>query len=177
MADRLAYDRCTRLTGSSTKRNATRVEKAWRPTESESNVVAELKTQMNNASVEEFLNSIADEQRREDCFRLLKIMKTATKAEPAMWGTSIIGFGRYHYKYESGREGDWFVTGFSPRKQDLTLYIMPGLERYPSLMKKLGKHKTGRSCLYIKKLGDVDLATLKQLIKQSIVDMRSLAHK
>lgn len=139
--------------------------------------MAELKTKPNTASVEEFLNDVADEQRREDCFRLLKIMKTATKAEAEMWGPSIVGFGRYHYKYASGREGDWFVTGFSPRKQDLTLYIMPGLERYPTLMKKLGKHKTGKSCLYIKKLEDVDLATLKQLIKQSIVDLRRLTNR
>jgi hypothetical protein len=137
--------------------------------------MAELKTKRNTASVEEFLNNVADEQRREDCFRLLKIMKTATKAEPAMWGTSIVGFGRYQYKYKGGRVLEWFLIGFAPRKQDLTLYVMPGLERYPSLMKKLGKHKTGKSCLYIKKLADVDLATLKQLIKQSIVDIRSLA--
>ena len=139
--------------------------------------MAELKTKRNTASVEEFLNNVADEQRREDCFRLLKIMKTATKEEPAMWGTSIVGFGRYHYKYESGHEGDWFVTGFSPRKQDLTLYITPGLHRYPTLLKNLGKHKTGKSCLYIRKLEDLDLSTLTQLIKQSIVDIRSLAGK
>jgi hypothetical protein len=133
--------------------------------------MAELKTKKNTASVEKFLGTVADEQRRKDCFRLLEIMKAATKAEPAMWGTSIVGFGRFHYKYESGREGDWFVTGFSPRKQSLTLYIVPGFERYPSLMKKLGKHSTGKSCLYIKRLEDVDLATLKQLIKQSVADL------
>lgn len=98
-------------------------------------------------------------------------MKAATKAAPAMWGTSIVGFGRHQYKYESGRELEWFLTGFSPRKQDLTLYIMGGLERYPSLMKKLGKHKTGKSCLYIKKLEDVDMPTLKLLIKESVRDL------
>ncbi len=133
--------------------------------------MAELKTKKNTASVDKFLNKVADEQRRKDCFRLVEIMKTAAKAEPAMWGTSIVGFGRYQYKYASGRELEWFLTGFSPRKQDLTLYIMGGLERYAALMKKLGKHKTGKSCLYIKKLEDVDLATLKQLIKQSLADL------
>ncbi|MEK6286544.1 MAG: DUF1801 domain-containing protein [Acidobacteriota bacterium] len=136
--------------------------------------MAELKTRKNTASVEKFLNSVADEQRRKDCFRVLEIMKAATKSEPAMWGTSIVGFGRHQYKYESGRELEWFLTGFSPRKQDLTLYIMGGLERYPALMKKLGKHKTGKSCLYIKKLEDVDLPTLKQLIKQSVADLAAL---
>ena len=133
--------------------------------------MAELKTKQTKESVEKFLNNLADDQRRKDCFRLLEIMKAATKAEPAMWGTSIVGFGRYQYAYKSGRELEWFLTGFSPRKQDLTLYIMGGVERYPSLMKKLGKHKMGKSCLYIKKLEDVDLTTLKQLIKQSLADL------
>ena len=136
--------------------------------------MAELKTKKTIASVEKFLNNVADEQRREDCFRLVEIMKAETKAEPAMWGTSIVGFGRHQYKYESGRELEWFLVGFSPRKQDLTLYIMGGLERYPSLTKKLGKHKTGKSCLYIKKLEDVDLPTLKQLIKQSVADFAAM---
>lgn len=136
--------------------------------------MAELKTKKNSASVEKFLNNVADVQRRKDCFRLLEIMKTATKAEPAMWGTSIVGFGSYQYKYASGRELEWFLTGFSPRKQDLTLYIMRGFARYPLLMKKLGKHKTAKSCLYIKKLEDVDLSTLKQLIKQSVADLAAM---
>lgn len=132
--------------------------------------MAELKTKKNNASVEKFLNGVADEQRRNDCFELVEIMTSATKSAPSMWGTSIVGFGRHQYKYTSGRELEWFLVGFSPRKHDLTLYIMPGIENYPDLMKKLGKHKTGKSCLYIKKLQDVDLQTLKQLIKQSIGD-------
>ena len=136
--------------------------------------MAELKTKKTTASVEKFLNNVADEQRRKDCFRLVGIMKAETKAEPAMWGTSIVGFGRHQYKYESGRELEWFLVGFSPRKQDLTLYIMGGLERYPSLTKKLGKHKTGKSCLYIKKLEDVDLPTLKQLIKQAVADFAAM---
>ena len=134
--------------------------------------MAELKTKKTAASVEAFLNKVADEQRRKDCFTLVKMMRAATKAEPAMWGPAIVGFGRHQYKYPSGRELEWFLVGFSPRKQDLTLYIMPGVERYPSLMKKLGKHKTGKSCLYIKKLEDVDLPALTQLIKQSLADLR-----
>ena len=136
--------------------------------------MAEPKTKQNTGSVEKFLNTIADERRRDDCFRVLEIMKAVTKAEPAMWGKSIIGFGSYQYKYESGTKGEWFLIGFSPRKQDLTLYIMAGLERYPALLKKLGKHKTGKSCLYIKKLEDVDVPTLKQLIKQSLADLAAL---
>jgi len=136
--------------------------------------MAELKTKPTTESVEKFLNGIADAQRRRDCFRVLEIMKAATKAEPAMWGTSIVGFGRYNYKYESGTKGEWFLVGFSPRKQDLTLYIMSGLERYSELLKKLGKHKTGRACLYIKKLDDVDLSTLKRLIKQSLADIAAM---
>lgn len=133
--------------------------------------MAELKTRKTAASVEKFLNTVADEQRRNDCFRLVGIMKAATKSEPAMWGTSIVGFGSHQYNYSSGREIEWFVTGFAPRKQDLTLYIMGGLRRHEALLKKLGKHKTGKGCLYVKKLEDVDLPTLKQLIKQSVADL------
>ena len=134
----------------------------------------EPKTQPNTATVEKFLNAIADEQRRQDCFRVLQLMKAATKTEPAMWGTSIVGFGRYRYKYESGTKGEWFLTGFSPRKSDLTLYIMSGLERYGALLAKLGKHKTGKACLYIKKLDDVDVSTLKQLIERSLTDLAAM---
>ncbi len=137
--------------------------------------MAELKTKPNAQSVEEFLNGIADEQRRQDCFRVVQIMKAETKADPIMWGTGIVGFGRYRYKYESGTKGEWFLVGFAPRKNDLTLYLMAGLERYPALLKKLGKHKIGKSCLYIKKLADVDLPTLKQLIKQSIADLPAVS--
>ena len=133
--------------------------------------MAELKTRKTNASVEKFLNNVADEQRRKDCFHLVEIMKTATKAKPAMWGASIVGFGSHQLKYASGRELEWPLIAFSPRKQDLTLYLMPGPEHYPSLIKNLGKHKTGKSCLYIKKLEDVDLPTLKQLIKQSVSNL------
>ena len=134
--------------------------------------MAELKTKPNAASVSDFINSIDDEQRRKDCQTVASIMKRATKAEPQMWGTSIIGFGQQHYKYESGREGDWFIAGFSPRKQDLTLYIVNGVERYPALLKKLGKHKIGRSCLYLKRLSDVDVDVLRELVERSVKDIK-----
>ncbi|MGH2567741.1 MAG: DUF1801 domain-containing protein [Bacteroidota bacterium] len=133
--------------------------------------MAELKTKATDRSVEKFLNSIADKTTREDCFAIIKLMKQATKAKPKMWGSSIVGFGTYHYKYESGREGNWFLTGFSPRKQNLTLYIMAGFERYGDLMKKLGKYKTGKACLYIKGLDDIHLPTLKKLIQLSVKRM------
>jgi hypothetical protein len=133
--------------------------------------MAKLKTQKTNASVTAFLKSVADDDRRKDCQTLVRIMKRAVGAEPKMWGSSIVGFGHYHYKYASGREGDWFLTGFSPRKQDLTLYIMAGFDRYDALMGKLGKHKTGKSCLYLKRLADVDVAVLEELISASVKHM------
>ncbi len=137
--------------------------------------MAELKTKPNEQSVEAFLNSVEDEKKRQDCLTILEIMKQITKAAPQMWGTSMVGFGTYHYKYESGREGDWFVAGFSPRKQNLTLYIMAGFSRYDELLSKLGKFKTGKSCLYINKIADVDLPTLKELITQSVAYVSTLS--
>ena len=133
---------------------------------------AELKTKLNDASVEDFINTVDDEQTRADCFEITKIMKQVTKAEPKMWGTSIVGFGTYHYKGKSGREGDWMLVGFSPRKQNLTLYIMAGFDRYDELLKKLGKFTTGKSCLYIKKLADVDKKVLKELVTESVKVMK-----
>ena len=130
--------------------------------------MAELKTKATSQSVEKFLNTVEDEARRKDCGVILRIMKKVTKAPPKMWGTTIVGFGSYHYKYDSGREGDWFLTGFSPRKQNLTFYIMPRFKRYDALLGKLGKYKTGKSCLYIKRLDDVDLEILEELISQSV---------
>ena len=130
--------------------------------------MAELKTKPNDQSVERFLDSVADEKKRDDCYTILDLMKQVTQEEPKMWGDSIVGFGSYHYKYQSGREGDWFLTGFSPRKQNLTLYIMAGFSRYDELLKKLGKFKTGKSCLYIKKVEDIDLQTLAELVRQSV---------
>lgn len=130
--------------------------------------MAELKTKATGESVETFLQGIEDEKKREDCYQILKIMKKATKAEPKMWGSSIIGFGDYHYKYESGRENDWFLTGFSPRKQNLTLYVLGGFSGQDELLKKLGKYKTGKGCLYINKLEDVNLKVLNELVTKSV---------
>ena len=133
---------------------------------------AELKTKVNEASVADFLNSIEDEQKRKDSLEIVRVMQQITKEKPKMWGTSIVGFGLYHYKGASGREGDWMLIGFSPRKQNLTLYIMPGFERYPDLMKKLGKYSTGKSCLYIKRLSDINVDVLKELMAESINVMK-----
>ena len=130
--------------------------------------MAENKTQKTGASVEDFINSVGIKRRREDGFTLLELMKEVTGEEPEMWGPSIIGFGDYHYRYESGREGDFFLTGFSPRKQSLSLYIMAGFEEYDSLLASLGKHRKGASCLYINKLADVDMGVLRELIEKSV---------
>lgn len=135
--------------------------------------MAEPKTQPTDQSVEDFLNAIPNEQKRADAFAVLKLMKQITRAEPQMWGSSIVGFGRYRLKYASGREGDWPLAAFSPRKQNLTLYIMAGFEGYADLLKKLGKFKTGKACLYVNKLADVDLPTLKELVKQSVKHMKA----
>jgi hypothetical protein len=132
---------------------------------------AELKTKATTASVEKFLDSIPDEGRREDCRAVAEIMRKATGAAPRMWGTSVVGFGDYHYKYESGRENDWFIAGFSPRKDSLTLYFMTGIEPYAAILKQLGKHKTGKGCLYIKSLEDVDRKVLRQLVETSVKDL------
>lgn len=129
--------------------------------------MSENKTRPNNASVTSFLEAIDDDIKKQDCFTLLELMKKITGQPPVMWGPSIIGFGSYHYKYDSGREGDMLLTGFSPRKQNLTLYIMAGFDKYENLMQKLGKHKTGKSCLYIKHLSDVNISVLIDLIKAS----------
>lgn len=133
--------------------------------------MAELKTKKTKASVAAFLDKISDEQRRKDCQRVLKIMKEATGEEPRMWGSSIVGFGTYKYRYASGQEGEWPIIGFSPRKTDLTLYIMTGFDKFESLMSKLGKYKTGKSCLYIKRLDDLVEPVLKQLISRSVERM------
>jgi hypothetical protein len=131
------------------------------------------KTLENDGSVEEFLNSISDETKINDSFVLLEIFTRITGEEPRMWGTSIVGFGKYHYKSErSSQEGDWMLTGFSPRKQNLTLYIMPGFDKYADLLASLGKHKTSVSCLYINKLSDVNREVLENLIKLSYHDMK-----
>jgi hypothetical protein len=131
-------------------------------------MTAELKTKPTGQKVEAFLDAIPDAERRRDCYTVLELMKQATRSEPRMWGPSIVGFGSYHYRYASGREGDWMLTGFSPRKRDLTLYIMTGFDQAGELLARLGKHSTGKSCLYIKRLADVDLPTLEKLIQRSI---------
>jgi hypothetical protein len=130
--------------------------------------MAELKTKRNDASVDDFLNAIKDEQVRQDCWALVDIMQKATKSKAQMWGTSIVGFGSYRYKYSSGREMDWMLTAFSPRKQNLTLYLWPGFEGYDELMAQLGKHSCGKACIYIKRLSDIHLPTLKKLINGSV---------
>lgn len=135
--------------------------------------MAELKTQLNDGSVADFLNGVENEKKRADSFAVLELMKEVVGAEPQMWGTSIIGFGSYRYKYKSGRENDWFLAGFSPRKQSLTLYIMSGFDEYDEIMSRLGKFKTGKSCLYIKKLEDVDTAVLKELVTKSVAHMKA----
>ena len=138
--------------------------------------MAELKTKQNDQSVTVFLDNIADERKRQDCYALLALMQEVTQAEPKMWGDSIIGFGSYDYKYATGNEGTWFVTGFAPRKQNLTLYIMSGFEEYDALMAKLGKHTTGKACLYVKRLSDVNLDVLRELVQRSIAHMRQASH-
>jgi Domain of unknown function (DU1801) len=133
--------------------------------------MTDLKTKLNDASVADFLNSIKDEQVRKDCWTIVDIMQEATKAKPQMWGTNIVGFGSYHYKYASGREGDWMLTAFSPRKQNITLYLYGGFDGRDELMAQLGKHSCGKACIYIKRLSDVHLPTLKKLIKGSVKHM------
>jgi len=129
--------------------------------------MAELKTKPTNQSVDKFIKDIPDATKREDCRTVTALMSEISGHKPKMWGPSIIGFGSYHYKYESGQEGDWPELAFSPRKQNLTLYVLQGLDEEHELLKKLGKHSTGRSCLYIKQLSDVDMPTLKKLIRLS----------
>ena len=133
--------------------------------------MAELKTKPTDGSVEAFLNRIPDETKRQDAFTVLELMRQATQEEPVMWGDSIVGFGSYHYKYASGREGDWFLIGFSPRKQNLTLYIMDGFDGYDELLQALGKHRTGKSCLYLKRLAQIHLPALEELIQRSVQHM------
>ena len=130
--------------------------------------MAELKTKPTDQSVDDFLQTVPDERKRLDSYTILEMMKRATGEQPRMWGSSIVGFGARHYKYESGREGDWFVTGFSPRKQNLTLYLTYALDRYEALLKKLGKHKIGKGCLYVNKLDDVDMSVLEELIARTV---------
>jgi hypothetical protein len=134
--------------------------------------MAELKTRPSEESVDAFLDRIEDAQRREDCRTLVRLMRRVSRVDPKMWGSSMVGFGEYHYKYASGHEGDAFLTGFAPRKSDLTLYLMPGFEGKEALLAKLGKHKTGKACLYLKRLADVDMGVLEQLVSTSVEELR-----
>jgi hypothetical protein len=134
--------------------------------------MAELKTQENDASVDDYLNSVEDEKKREASFKVKQLMEEVTGEEARMWGDSIVGFGHYRYKYASGREGEWMLVGFAPRKRNLTLYIMSGFDEYDALLGQLGKHSTGKSCLYINKLEDVDLDVLRDLVDKSVQHMK-----
>ena len=135
--------------------------------------MGENKTKPTGASVAGYLAGIQDATRRKDCETLVKLMTKATKQKPKMWGSSIVGFGTYHYKYDSGREGDACVTGFSSRKGDISIYLTAGFAGRNELLAKLGKHKLAKACLYIRKLSDVDLKILEQLIVASFADRMS----
>ncbi len=135
--------------------------------------MAELKTRENDGDVLAFLNAVPDEGKQADARRVMAIMREVTGEEPRLWGDNIVGYGHYHYKYASGREGDWFLTGFSPRKANLTLYITSGFEQFEDLRARLGKHTVGKSCLYVKRLSDLDETTLRELIGRSVEHMRA----
>lgn len=130
------------------------------------------KTVETDASVENFINAVDKEQKRKDSRELMALMEKVTGSKAKMWGSSLIGFGQYHYKYESGREGDFFITGFSPRKTALAVYIMPGFDGYKNQLDRLGPHKTGKSCLYLKNLEVVDRDVLEEIVTDSVAEMR-----
>jgi Domain of unknown function (DU1801) len=130
------------------------------------------KTIATDAPVSDLINALEDERRRQDSLDMIALMRNVTGHKPRLWGTSLVGFGSYHYRYASGREGDFFLTGFAPRKSAFTIYIMPGFEPYQSLLKRLGPHRTGKSCLYLKNLGTVDRGVLEEIIRDSVARMR-----
>jgi hypothetical protein len=134
--------------------------------------MAELKTKLNDDSVEDYLNAVENEQQRADSFALLKMMEEISGEPAKMWGANIVGFGTYHYVYASGREGDWMLSGFSPRKSSMSVYLMAGFEQLDDELSGLGKHKVGKGCLYVKKLADIDEKVLRKMIKKSIVIMK-----
>ena len=136
--------------------------------------MSDLETKKNKASVREFIDTIEDSEKKKDCKQLATMMRKLSAKRATMWGSSIVGFGEYHYKYKSGREGDWPVTGFSPRKQNISIYIMPGFLKYKKQLTKLGKHKHSVSCLYIKRLSDIDVEVLKGIISDSIERMSKM---
>ncbi len=134
-------------------------------------MMADLKTKLTGASVADFIAGVADERRRQDSETIVALMQDVTGQPPEMWGDSIVGFGRYAYRYASGRTGEWMATGFSPRKDSLTLYIMGGFDELADLMARLGKYKTGKGCLYIKRLSDVDMGVLRELVERSVTKL------
>ncbi len=134
--------------------------------------MSDAKTRPTDTSVDQFLESLPDERQRQDSLSIVALMREVTGAEPRMWGPSIVGFDSYHYRYASGREGDAPLTGFSPRKQNLTIYLSYGFEQHTELLARLGKHKLGKACLYLKRLDDVDRAALRELIERSVVEVR-----
>lgn len=133
--------------------------------------MAELKTKPTGASVADFITDVADPRRREECETIVRLMQEVTGQPPEMWGESIVGFGRYAYKYASGRTGEWMTTGFSPRKDNLTLYFMGGFDDLAELMGRLGKYKTGKGCLYVKRLSDIDQDVLRELVARSVAKL------
>ncbi len=135
--------------------------------------MSEPRTRPTDASVEDFLAAVPDERRRADCFAVLELMRRVTGESPRMWGPSIVGFGAYRQPYANGRALEWPVAAFSPRKQDLTLYLMPEFDDYQGLMDRLGKHRHGKSCLYLKRLADVDLGVLEELVAESVARVRA----
>jgi len=139
--------------------------------------MAQVRTRENRASVSDFLRSIGDPQKRADCRVIARIMRDATGKSPKMWGSSIVGYDHYDYTYESGRSGSWMITGFSPRARNISIYIMPGFSKYGTLLKKLGKYRTGKSCLHIRRLDDVDQSVLAQLITEAVQEMRQRHHR
>ncbi|AEQ51593.1 DUF1801 domain-containing protein [Pelagibacterium halotolerans] len=132
-----------------------------------------LKTRPTDQKVSQFIDAVEPDQKRQDCWTMVEMMREITGSEPVMWGSSIVGFGTYTYVNTTKKPADWPITGFSPRKANLTLYVMPGFSQYDALMEKLGKHSTGVSCLYVKKLADIDLGILKELIRRSVEQMRA----
>ncbi len=136
--------------------------------------MAENKTQASDASVDAFLEAVEPERRREDGLTLDRLFQSVTGWKPVLWGPSMVGYGSYHYRYKSGREGDFLATGFSPRKSALSIYIMPGYQDYSDILARLGKHKLGKSCLYINKLADADLGVLKELVQAGLNDLNKL---
>lgn len=136
--------------------------------------MSENKTKRTDVSVDEFLAAVENDRRRNDAVTVCELMQEVTGEEPVMWGPTMVGFGTYHYKYASGREGDWFLAGFAPRKANLVVYIMSGFKGHAALMDELGKHKTGSSCLFINKLDDIDMDILRELVRRSVEHVSNL---